>query len=221
MGVDVVVGGATAGELAEIEALFEEWDRTFSTFRDDSELARYNAGKRDNVSALLERMLSVAYDAYESTGGLVDPSLGGRDTLDLNGVVKGLAADEALALVGRDGFVSAGGDVAVRGGASVELPGGEVLRVTNGAIATSGTTRRGAHLVDPRTGKPPVSPWTEVTVAAFTCLEADVAAKAAFILGDDGPAWLDLRGLAGRFRAGERVVTNQLWNVALGRRAAA
>jgi hypothetical protein len=36
-------------------------------------------------------------------------------------------------------------------------------------------------------------------VSAGTCLEADVAAKAAFLLGFDGPAWLDARGLAGRF----------------------
>ena len=36
-------------------------------------------------------------------------------------------------------------------------------------------------------------------MSAGTCLEADVAAKAAFLLGRDGPAWLDARGLAGRF----------------------
>ena len=34
-------------------------------------------------------------------------------TLDLNGVVKALAVDDAVALIGGDGFVSAGGDVAV------------------------------------------------------------------------------------------------------------
>jgi hypothetical protein len=38
-------------------------------------------------------------------------------------------------------------------------------------------------------------------VCASTCLAADVAAKAAFLLGDDGPAWLGCRGLAGRFLA--------------------
>ena len=36
-------------------------------------------------------------------------------------------------------------------------------------------------------------------MSAGTCLQADVAAKAAFLLGHDGPAWLDARGLAGRF----------------------
>jgi thiamine biosynthesis lipoprotein ApbE len=38
-----------------------------------------------------------------------------------------------------------------------------------------------------------------VTVAAETCLAADVAAKAALLLGVAGPSWLDCRGLAGRF----------------------
>ena len=47
-----------------------------------------------------------------------------RVRLDLNGVVKALAVDDALALFDGPGFVSAGGDVAVRGGAVVGLPRG-------------------------------------------------------------------------------------------------
>jgi hypothetical protein len=38
-----------------------------------------------------------------------------------------------------------------------------------------------------------------VTVSAATCLHADVAAKAALLLGNGGPGWLERRGLAGRF----------------------
>ena len=139
--------------------------------------------------------------------------------LDLNGVVKALAVDEALALLDGPGFVSAGGDVAVRGGAVVGLPRGGSVRV-EGGVATSGITHRrwlrgGAvqhHLIDARTGRPASSRWTEVTVAAPTCLDADVAAKAAFLLSADGPGWLDERGLAGRFLAGDVVVvTNRAW----------
>ena len=47
------------------------------------------------------------------------------------------------------------------------------------------------HLIDPRTGTPADSPWEQVTVSGDTCLAADVAAKAAFLLGYDGPDWLD------------------------------
>jgi thiamine biosynthesis lipoprotein ApbE len=59
-----------------------------------------------------------------------------------------------------------------------------------------------------------------VTVVGGTCLAADVCAKAAFLLGDDGPAWLDARGLPGRFLAGDVVVTNKPWRAALDRELA-
>ena len=43
------------------------------------------------------------------------------------------------------------------------------------------------HLIDPATGAPADVRWECVTVCAATCLAADVAAKTAFLLGDDGP----------------------------------
>ena len=130
--------------------------------------------------------------------------------LDLNGVVKALAVDRAAALLDGDGFVSAGGDLATRGAVDVALSGGDAVRVSGG-LATSGTTRRRwlragepqHHLIDPRTGRPSDTPWSEVTVCGATCLAADVAAKAALLLGADGPAWLERRGLPGRFVGAE------------------
>jgi thiamine biosynthesis lipoprotein ApbE len=41
----------------------------------------------------------------------------------------------------------------------------------------------------------------EVSVCARTCLQADVAAKTALLLGYAGPEWLDRHGLPGRLRA--------------------
>ena len=128
------------------------------------------------------------------------------------------------------GFVSAGGDVAVRGGAVVELPGGRSLLLRSGGIATSGsTTRRWPrggklqhHLIDPRTGRPSESCWAEVTVAAGSCIAADVAAKAAFLLSTAGPDWLDARGLPGLFHAPDNSLTpNRSWQRLLGTEAAA
>lgn len=144
--------------------------------------------------------------------------------LDLNGVVKSLAVDAALELISGDGLVVAGGDLATRGGANVGLPADGAVRLLAGGIATSGRTkrswRRGGdlqhHLIDPRTGRPSESRWDEVTVAAGSCLAADVAAKAAFLLSDEGPGWLDERGLPGRFREGESLVANQAWRDRLG-----
>jgi FAD:protein FMN transferase len=140
--------------------------------------------------------------------------------LDLNGVVKSQTVDDALALLTGDGYVSAGGDLVTRGGLSVALPGQEVVQLVAGGLATSGNDRRswwrgGArrhHLIDPASGQPAESPWEQVTVCGRTCLGADVAAKAAFLLGHDGPDWLDRFGLPGRFRTPKGMTTaNQSW----------
>jgi FAD:protein FMN transferase len=144
--------------------------------------------------------------------------------LDLNGVVKGRTVDDALALLAGDGFVSAGGDLAARGTLVAALPRGGAVTLVRGALATSGTDRRrwtrdGSvlhHLIDPRTGAPSRSPWEQVTACGLTCLGADVAAKAAFLLGAEGPGWLDRRALPGRFLAADgRVVVNACWRSAL------
>jgi thiamine biosynthesis lipoprotein len=132
--------------------------------------------------------------------------------LDLNGVVKALAVDEAVGVLDGPGFVSVGGDLAVRGPVDVALPGCGAVRVVEGGLATSGTASRGRHLVDPAAGGPSDSPWEQVTASGSTCLAADVAAKVGFLLGEDGPEWLDERGVPGRFvRAGGEVVENRAW----------
>jgi thiamine biosynthesis lipoprotein len=141
-------------------------------------------------------------------------------TLDLNGVVKSLAVDDGLALLSGDASVSAGGDLAARGPLTVALPGGDAVELRAGALATSGRTKRRwvrggemqHHLIDPRTGRPSRSLWTEVTACGATCVAADVAAKAAFLLGDDGPAWLDAREIPARLRREDGTVqTTAAW----------
>lgn len=270
MGCDVAVAGASRSECAAIERLFQARDRTFSRFRQDSELNRVNAaaGAPVRVSRDFAAMLGVALEAARETGGLVVPTLGAqleaagydRDfasltdaaaavpvaqttlaavrldgrwvtvphglRLDLNGVVKGRTVDDAVALLAGEGFVSAGGDLAVRGTLVAELPHGGTVRLERGALATSGTDRRRwlsggrlhHHLIDPRTGTPSSSPWEQVTVCGLTCVGADVAAKAAFLLGSDGPAWLDARGLPGRFvGADDAIVSNRAWQATVER----
>jgi FAD:protein FMN transferase len=269
MGVEVLVGGATATELGEVKHLFERLDGTFSRFRPESELSRLNECSSGFVGAspIFVGVLRLALDAARRTDGLVDPTLGAaieaagydRDfagladderppgpsvqgswrqvrfagalvfrppgtKLDLNCVVKGLAVDAALQRLSGEGFVAAGGDIAVRGAAVVGLRGGSSLTLRNGGLATSGTTSRHwlrsgetqHHLIDPGTGRPSTSPWTEVTVAAGSCLEADIAAKAAFLLGEPGPDWLDERGLPGRFLRADEEIENGAWRCSLG-----
>jgi thiamine biosynthesis lipoprotein len=143
--------------------------------------------------------------------------------LDLNGVVKSKTVDDALRLVGR-GWIAAGGDVAATTPVSVGLPGGGAVTLDAGGLATSSIAKRSwiagnercHHLIDPASGLPARTPWRDVTVAADSCVAADVAAKAALLLGAAGPSWLDRRGLAGRFVAADgRVVVNEHWQQAV------
>lgn len=230
MGCEVVVAG---GDLARTAAVLERWEAAFSLFRPESELSRVNRSPARvlAVSSLFARALEVALDMAAVTEGLVDPTLCGRWpevvvsggllsrppglALDLNGVVKAVAVDEAAAAFDGPGFVSVGGDLAVRGPVDVALPAGGAIRVLSGGLATSGTASRGEHLVDTATGSASESCWEQVTASGATCLDADVAAKAGFLLGADGPEWLDARGIPGRFVGGDdEIVENAAWALA-------
>ena len=228
MGCDVVVSG---GDRARVAAVLERWEAAFSLFRPESELSRVNrsSARVVAVSSLFARAVEVALDMAAATDGLVDPTLCGRWpeiavsgrllsrpprlALDLNGVVKALAVDEAAATLEGPGFVSVGGDLAVRGPVDVALPASGAIRVVSGGLATSGTASRGAHLVDTATGEASDSRWEQVTASGATCLDADIAAKAGFLLGEEGPEWLDARGIPGRFVGVDgEVVENRQWH---------
>ena len=141
--------------------------------------------------------------------------------LDLNGVVKGRAVDDALALLEGDGFVSAGGDLATRGELVVALPAGGTVTLHSGALATSGiddavvASRRRRPRPPPDRSRNrrsrPTFAGSASPSAPRTCLAADVAAKTAFLLGDDGPAWLERQGLQGRFVAETEIVLAGGW----------
>ena len=141
--------------------------------------------------------------------------------LDLGATAKALACDRAAnaaAAVAGGALVGLGGDIAVAGEAPVDgwpvriaddhaapldTPG-PTIALAGGGLATSSTTVRrwysGAaelhHLVDPRTGRPAESRWRTVSVAAKTCVDANVASTASFML-EDAPAWLAARAAAG------------------------
>ncbi|HVS07944.1 MAG TPA: FAD:protein FMN transferase [Candidatus Dormibacteraeota bacterium] len=145
--------------------------------------------------------------------------------LDLGSTGKALAADiaarAALAAAGAGGvLVSLGGDIATAGtppsGAwrihvaedSREKPDGdgEVICLPAGGVATSSTTvrrwTRGAavlhHIIDPETSRPTTGPFRTVTVAAATCLDANIASTAAIVRGEAAIDWLTSWGLPAR-----------------------
>ncbi len=137
--------------------------------------------------------------------------------LDLGGVAKGWAAEEAARRLSAWGpaLVDAGGDIAVSGPradgspwpiaiADPQLAGADLGRLTLGfgGVATSGRDYRRwqvdgqprHHLIDPRTGQPSTTDILCATVAAPTLRQAEVAAKTAFLLGSGAAeAWLTER----------------------------
>jgi thiamine biosynthesis lipoprotein len=165
--------------------------------------------------------------------------------LDLGSTGKALAADVAAAAahraLGHGGvLVSLGGDIATAGEApsggwrilvaeDSETPpdgDGETICIEGGGLATSSTTvrrwTRGGislhHIVDPRTCLPAQSPWRTVTVAASSCVDANVAATAAIVRGDGAPAWLDGLGLPARLVAVDGAVRYAAaWPLAVAR----
>ena len=136
--------------------------------------------------------------------------------LDFGGIAKGMAVDAALDLLREQGvasaLVNAGGDLGVIGvppaldHCPIQAPTGDVVALRGGAMATSGIGRRQwvqggqrrHHLIDPRTGTSAQSGLWSVTVAADRCMQAEVAAKVALILGPEaGTLFLQQHRLSG------------------------
>jgi thiamine biosynthesis lipoprotein len=130
--------------------------------------------------------------------------------LDVGGIAKGYAADQALAVLAGRGvksaLVAASGDLAFSGpppGKSgwriqidpvgqVEGPLTRVLFMTNGAVSTSGDHEqhldiggnRYSHIIDPHSGRGLTSGMA-VSILATTGMDADAAATAFEVLGAD------------------------------------
>ena len=76
---------------------------------------------------------------------------------------------------------------------------GQVVTVSDGGLATSSTLgrawRRGRtdlhHIIDPATGRPARSCWRTVSVAAASCVDANIASTAAILRGERAIRWLD------------------------------
>jgi thiamine biosynthesis lipoprotein len=137
------------------------------------------------------------------------------------------AAGRAATATGCGVLVSLSGDIAVCGPAPPggwrvrvtddhrsgdDVPG-QTVTVTEGGLATSSTTVRAwqvwsdetvpqritvHHIVDPRTGRPTDGAWRTASVAAATCLDANVAATAAIVRGRAARRWLAEVGLPAR-----------------------
>lgn len=190
-------------ELARMEDLF-------TTYRDDSPLSRLRRG--ESTFAECDPLVATARDlgeqARELTCGAFTthlPDGAGGFAFDPTGLVKGWAVDRAgdylAGLAGVSWCINAGGDV-LAGRHRYVPPLGEdaapwrigvenphdraqiarVVPLESGAVATSGTAARGAHLYDPVDGIP-VGRAGSTTVVGPTLVWADIWATALFVGG--------------------------------------
>jgi thiamine biosynthesis lipoprotein len=163
----------------------------------------------DRLAAALDvtgfRWLSL--DAKQQTAQLAKPGM----LLDVGGIAKGFAADEALKTLKRAGIeqalVALGGDIAVSNPppgkkdwtieiASLNLAGAPKpppLLLHNAAVSTSGDAEqfveiggvRYSHIIDPRTGKA-LTGRRSITVVAAHGIDSDALATAVSVMDPAG-----------------------------------
>jgi thiamine biosynthesis lipoprotein len=189
--------GAACRILHRCDAVFSTWDPASPVSR----LRRGAAGPGEMPPEFAE-VLTECEAARTASGGWFDPWAmpGGFDP---TGLVKGWAVTRALAELRGAGLPGAllngGGDVAVFG----RPPDGDRWRVgiqhpwradalacvveVDAAVATSGTYERGAHLIDPATGRP-ASRAASATVTGPSLALADALATGLAVGGDEALA---------------------------------
>ncbi len=147
--------------------------------------------------------------------------------IDLGGLAKGMAVDAAVRLLAASGVayavVNAGGDLATFGthpahdGWDVAVDGvSGSISLPFGSLATSSVLRRRwtvdgrplHHLLDPRTGQPADNDLAQASIAAASCGQAEIGAKAVLLLGATaGTDFVERRGLSALLvtRSGEEL----------------
>ena len=214
------VGGAELDRAMESVIEFcEDVDRDFSTYKDGSWVSRFRRGEVaiEDAPDDVQEVWNLCVQARDLSGGAFDPWAveGGFDP---SGLVKGWAADKCADLLVAAGVqhvqVNAAGDLALRGGwfdsdnseikpwsIGVVNPDNKVevvkvFQITDGAIATSGTYERGAHISDPHNGMIAIGAKSATVVgpAGWLC---DAMATAVMVDGTDAAQWFGQPELAG------------------------
>ena len=214
------VGGADLDRAMDsVVAFCEDVDRDFSTYKDGSWVTRLRRGAvaiadcPHDVREVWDLCLRAkflsdgAFDPWSVEGGF-DPS----------GLVKGWAADKASNILAAAGVqhcqVNAAGDLALRGGWFDSVAGDirpwligvinpdnrseivKVYEITDGAIATSGTYERGAHIHDPLNGLIAIGAKSATVVGPEGWL-CDAMATAVMVGGQDSAKWFGQPELQG------------------------
>ncbi|CAB4660771.1 unannotated protein [freshwater metagenome] len=194
-------------------------DADFSTYKSDSWISRLRQEKVaiDDCPSDVRDVWDLCGQAKLVSDGAFDPwaVAGGFDP---SGLVKGWAADicaDMLVAAGAQHVqVNAAGDLALRGGwfdptdstlkpwkIGVVNPDNrqevvKVFEITDGAIATSGTYERGAHISDPYTGMIAIGAKSATIVGKEGWL-CDALATAVMVAGTDAAHWFNQDELVG------------------------
>lgn len=206
--VEIVGEKAQRKHLDKIFEYFEKVEERFSTFRETSEISKYNLGviKESEFSPEMKLIFKLAELTKFQTNGYFDIKRPNGE-IDPAGIVKGWAIWEASKLIEKMGFenyfVDAGGDVQVKGKNSegkdwrigIRNPFNreenvKVVSIGNRGIATSGTYIRGQHVFDPHNPAKPIEEVVSITVIGPNVYEADRMATAALAMREKGVAFI-------------------------------
>ncbi len=203
---DVPVAARHDGSLDAAVRWLHWVDRVFSPFRPDSDVSRLADGEVtvDGCAPEVAEVIEACAFVRELSGGYFTASPWGR--FDPSGYVKGWAIERAAGILSAAGsashLVNGGGDVQCAGGRPGTAAGtGQappwrvgiadplrrgglalVVEARDCGIATSGTAERGAHIVDPHTGRAAAG-LASVTMIGPSLALADACATAAFAMG--------------------------------------
>jgi thiamine biosynthesis lipoprotein len=221
--VDIASNNCSSSELnIAMQAVIDfchNVDQDFSTYIQSSWVTRLRKGDIEiqDCPASVQEVWQLCLQAKYLSDDAFDPWAvdGGFDP---SGLVKGWAADICADMLVAAGVehvqVNAAGDLALRGGyfdttdatvkpwkIGVVNPDNrqevlQVFEITDGAIATSGTYERGAHITDPYTSMIAIGAKSATIVGAQGWL-CDALATAVMVAGQDAAKWFSQPELVG------------------------
>jgi FAD:protein FMN transferase len=203
--IDIRDAGTWIDAVHDVVTWLHHVDTVFSTYRPDSDISRIQRHELRAADAHPDVLvvLDLCAQVQTMTGGYFTGMPDRR--IDPTGLVKGWAIERASDLLRRHGSMShtvnGGGDLQLAGEAAPGRPWrvgiadpharSRVLTVVTGrdfAVATSGTSERGAHIVDPMTGRA-ASGYASATVVGPSLTYADAYATAALVMGSHATGW--------------------------------
>ena len=193
--------------IEDVKSFVTNVDNAFSTYKENSFISRLRRNEIEigQCPKDVQEVWDACQNAKYLSNGAFDP-WAVKGGFDPSGYVKGWAADHIAHILAQAGCghiqVNAAGDLTLRGGNILDSSEiepwkigvvnpenrAEILRIFEifeGAIATSGTYERGAHITDPFTGVIAIGAKSATVIGPDGGL-TDALATALMVTGDEG-----------------------------------